>query len=197
METNEIERQQPRVQDTSQNRLRSHASVTDDSERNEVISKQQMCQFLFNSLGMNVLLAVWTALPKLLEVFIMTCKFQSANSFIVSKVSVQAITCETTVEQLCPFYKPATHCPRVYCPHNCMQANPHYARVIGSRIYSDVSSICRTAVHAGVIRNEGGFVDVMPVDKRRMYIASFQNGIFSESLQNPPGGKAFRVFAVI
>lgn len=44
METNEIERQQPRVQDTSQNRLRSHASVTDDSERNEVISKQQMCK---------------------------------------------------------------------------------------------------------------------------------------------------------
>ena len=28
---------------------------------------------------------------------------------------------------------------RVYCPRNCMQANPHYARVIGTRIYSDVS----------------------------------------------------------
>lgn len=47
METNEIERQQSRVQDTSQNRLRSHASVTDDSERNEVISKQQMCKQMF------------------------------------------------------------------------------------------------------------------------------------------------------
>ncbi|XP_015668707.1 cysteine-rich secretory protein LCCL domain-containing 1 [Protobothrops mucrosquamatus] len=107
-------------------------------------------------------------------------KYQSANSFTVSKVTVQAITCETTVEQLCPFYRPATHCPRIHCPHNCMQANPHYARVIGTIIYSDMSSICRTAVHAGVIRNEGGFVDVMPVDKRRMYTASFQNGIFSE-----------------
>uniref|UniRef100_A0A670YJD4 Cysteine rich secretory protein LCCL domain containing 1 n=1 Tax=Pseudonaja textilis TaxID=8673 RepID=A0A670YJD4_PSETE len=107
-------------------------------------------------------------------------KYQSANSFTVSKITVQAITCETTVEQLCPFYRPATHCPRVHCPRNCMQANPHYARVIGTIIYSDMSSICRTAVHAGVIRNEGGFVDVMPVDKRRMYTASFQNGIFSE-----------------
>lgn len=44
METNEIERQQSRVQDTSQNQLRSHGSVSDDSERNEVISTQQMCK---------------------------------------------------------------------------------------------------------------------------------------------------------
>uniref|UniRef100_A0A8D2IQX7 Cysteine rich secretory protein LCCL domain containing 1 n=1 Tax=Varanus komodoensis TaxID=61221 RepID=A0A8D2IQX7_VARKO len=113
-------------------------------------------------------------------------KYQSANSFTVSKVPVQAITCETTVEQLCPFHKPVTHCPRVYCPHNCMQANSHYARVIGTRTYYDVSSICRAALHAGVIRNEGGFVDIMPVDKRRMYNASFQNGI---SLIETVGGK--------
>ncbi|ELW47260.1 Cysteine-rich secretory protein LCCL domain-containing 1 [Tupaia chinensis] len=124
-------------------------------------------------------------------------KYHSANSFTVSKVTVQAVTCETTVEQLCPFHKPASHCPRVYCPRNCMQANPHYARVIGTRIYSDLSSICRAAVHAGVVRNHGGYVDVMPVDKRKTYVASFQNGIFSESVQNPPGGKAFRVFAVV
>ncbi|XP_028925773.1 cysteine-rich secretory protein LCCL domain-containing 1 [Ornithorhynchus anatinus] len=124
-------------------------------------------------------------------------KYQSANSFTLAKVRVQAVTCETTVEQLCPFRRPASHCPRVYCPPNCTQANPHYARVIGSRIYSDLSSICRTAVHAGVVKNRGGYVDVMPTDKRKVYIASFQNGIFSESLQNPPGGKAFRVFAVI
>ncbi|XP_077893338.1 LOW QUALITY PROTEIN: cysteine-rich secretory protein LCCL domain-containing 1-like [Ictidomys tridecemlineatus] len=124
-------------------------------------------------------------------------KYQSANSFTVSKVTVQAVTCETTVKQLCPFHKPASHCPRVYCPCKCMQANPHYARVIGSRIYSDLSSICGAAGHAGVVQNHGGYVDVMPVDKRKTYMASFQNGIFSESLQNPPGGKAFRVFAVL
>nr|XP_015208895.1 PREDICTED: cysteine-rich secretory protein LCCL domain-containing 1 isoform X2 [Lepisosteus oculatus] len=125
-------------------------------------------------------------------------KYQSANSFTVSKVTVKAATCETTVAQLCPFEKPVRHCPRIYCPRNCMQENPHFARVIGTRIYSDKSSICRTAVHAGVIRNHlGGYIDVMPVDKRIQYIASYQNGIFSESLQNPPGGKAFRIFAVI
>lgn len=43
-----------------------------------------------------------------------------------------------------------------------------------------LSSICRAALHAGVVRSHGGYVDVMPVDKRKTYTASFQNGIFSE-----------------
>uniref|UniRef100_A0A667WPN3 Cysteine-rich secretory protein LCCL domain containing 1b n=1 Tax=Myripristis murdjan TaxID=586833 RepID=A0A667WPN3_9TELE len=80
---------------------------------------------------------------------------------------VKAITCETTVAVFCPFKKPK-------------------------------SSICRAAIHAGVIQNEsGGYLDVMPVDKRRQYSGSYQNSITSESLTNPTGGKAFRVFAVI
>lgn len=35
---------------------------------------------------------------------------------------------------------------RVYCPRNCMQANPHYARVIGTRVYSDVSILIHAAL---------------------------------------------------
>ncbi|XP_061122154.1 cysteine-rich secretory protein LCCL domain-containing 1-like isoform X1 [Syngnathus typhle] len=125
-------------------------------------------------------------------------KYQSANSFMVSRVAVKAITCETTVAQLCPYQRPSKHCPRLYCPRNCLEVNPQISRVIGTRIYSDKSSICRAAVHAGVIRNNaGGYIDVMLADKRKLYIASNQNGVDSESLQNPPGGKAFRVFAVI
>lgn len=100
---------------------------------------------------------------------------------------------------------------RLYCPRSCLEENPHISRVIGTGTYSDVSltiqhqdqqrlkrinisyitfsactplqksSICRSAVHAGVIKNGvGGYIDVMPVDKRRHYIASYQNGIFSE-----------------
>lgn len=125
-------------------------------------------------------------------------KYQSANSFTVFRVAVKAITCETTVAQLCPYEKSSRHCPRLYCPKHCLEENPRFSRVIGTRIYSDRSSVCRAAVHAGVIRNSvGGYIDVMPVDKRNHYISSYQNGIFSESLQNPPGGKAFQVFAVI
>ncbi|KFW88062.1 Cysteine-rich secretory protein LCCL domain-containing 1 [Manacus vitellinus] len=249
-ETNEIERQRSKAQDaTVQSRPRTHSpsasTGTDDSEKNEVISTQQMSQIVscevrlrdqckgttcnryaicgytcincFNKQSSICKAAIhygildneggWVDVTRQgrKNYFIKSYrngiqsigKYQSANSFTVSKVTVQAITCETTVEQLCPFQKPASHCPRVYCPHNCMQANPHYARVIGTRIYSDVSSICRAALHAGVVRNQGGYVDVMPVDKRKVYVASFQNGIYSESLQNPPGSKAFRVFAVV
>uniref|UniRef100_W5JYL5 Cysteine rich secretory protein LCCL domain containing 1 n=1 Tax=Astyanax mexicanus TaxID=7994 RepID=W5JYL5_ASTMX len=125
-------------------------------------------------------------------------KYQSANAFTVSRVMVKVITCETTVAMLCPYQKPARHCPRIYCPQNCLQGNAQSSRVIGTRTYSDKSSICRSAVHAGVMKNEqGGYVDVMPTNNRKLYIGSYQNGISSESLQNPPGGKAFRVFAVI
>uniref|UniRef100_A0AAY4A7P5 LCCL domain-containing protein n=1 Tax=Denticeps clupeoides TaxID=299321 RepID=A0AAY4A7P5_9TELE len=125
-------------------------------------------------------------------------KTQSANVFTVSKVPVKAVTCETTVAQFCPFRKPVRHCPRLYCPRNCFHSS--YARVIGSRYYSDVrpQNICRAAIHAGVIQSDsGGYLDVMPVERRKQYNGSYQNGITSESLQNPTRGKAFRVFAVI
>ncbi|CDQ97357.1 unnamed protein product, partial [Oncorhynchus mykiss] len=66
-------------------------------------------------------------------------KYQSANSFIISKVAVKAITCETTVAQMCSYQKLVKHCPRLYCPRNCMEENPNISRVIGTGIYSDVS----------------------------------------------------------
>ncbi|NXF52090.1 CRLD1 protein, partial [Oceanites oceanicus] len=240
-ETNEIERQRSKAQDaTAQSRPRTHSpsgsTGSDDSEKNEVISTQQMSQIVSCEVRLrdqckgttcnryecpagcldskakvigSVHYEMQSSICKAAihygildneggwvdvtrqgrkNYFIKSYrngiqsigKYQSANSFTVSKVTVQAITCETTVEKLCPFQKPASHCPRVYCPRNCMQANPHYARVIGTQIYSDISSICRAAVHAGVVRNQGGYVDVMPVDKRKVYVASFQNGIYSE-----------------
>ncbi|KAL8195015.1 UNVERIFIED_CONTAM: Cysteine-rich secretory protein LCCL domain-containing 2 [Gekko kuhli] len=59
------------------------------------------------------------------------------------------------------------------------------------------SSICKAAVHAGVLSdNSGGYVDVMPVEKKKYYKGSLKNGIQSESLKTPRDGKAFRIFAV-
>eukprot|EP00064_Thunnus_orientalis_P002459 superscaffoldBa00000181_g2466 len=118
------------------------------------------------------------------------------NQVVNTEQMLKAVTCDTTVALFCPFKKPVRHCPRLYCPRNCMRDSR--AKVIGTKYYSDKSSICRAAIHAGVIQNEsGGYLDVMPVDKRRQYSGSYQNGITSESLLNPTGGKAFRVFAVI
>ncbi|KAM6225474.1 cysteine-rich secretory protein LCCL domain-containing 2 isoform 1-T1 [Rhynchocyon petersi] len=124
-------------------------------------------------------------------------KYKPSGSFLVSKVKVQDLDCYTTVAQLCPFEKPTTHCPRVRCPAQCRDEPSYWAPVIGTNIYADTSSICRTAVHAGVIQNEsGGHVDLMPVDKKKNYMGSTRNGVQSESLRTPQDGKAFRIFAV-
>ncbi|XP_003228344.2 cysteine-rich secretory protein LCCL domain-containing 2 isoform X1 [Anolis carolinensis] len=124
-------------------------------------------------------------------------KFKPSNAFVVSKVTVQTLDCYTTVEELCPFKKPATHCPRSYCPAYCKNEPSYWAPVYGTNVYADSSSICKTAVHAGVLKeNEGGYVDVMPVDKKKSYSGSLKNGIRSESLKTPREGKAFRIFAV-
>ncbi|KAM3828963.1 cysteine-rich secretory protein LCCL domain-containing 2 [Vipera latastei] len=124
-------------------------------------------------------------------------KHKPSNGFAVLKVTVQTLDCYTTVEELCPFKKPTTHCPRSYCPAYCKNEPNHWAAVYGTNIYADNSSICKAAVHAGVIGDSsGGYVDVMPVDKKKVYNGSLRNGIRSESLKTPREGKAFRIFAV-
>ncbi|GCC26362.1 hypothetical protein chiPu_0004778 [Chiloscyllium punctatum] len=190
-ETNEVERQQTGTRTHSKARTQTLSWCL--VKLNSVINAREQL-----AIGMNAQQVVCTVQEKSLEHCIMKCKYRAANSFTISKVTVQSANCETRGHQMCTFKKPASHCPRIYCPRNCMQENPHLARVIGTHIYSDRSSICRAAVHAGVIHNhEGGYVDVMPVDKKKHYVGSYQNGIFSESLKNPPGAKAFRIFAVI
>lgn len=124
-------------------------------------------------------------------------KFKPSNAFTVSKVTVQTLDCYTTVEELCQFRKPAAHCPRSYCPAYCKDEPSYWAPVYGTNVYADNSSICKAAVHAGAIGNqEGGYIDVMPVDKKRSYSGSLKNGIRSESLKAPREGKAFRIFVV-
>ncbi|KAM5263768.1 cysteine-rich secretory protein LCCL domain-containing 2 [Ctenodactylus gundi] len=123
-------------------------------------------------------------------------KYKPSSSFMVSKVEELDLSCYTTVAQLCPFKKPAAHCPRVLCPARCGDEPSDWAPVFGTSIYADTSSICKAAVHAGVIADEkGGLVDVMPVDKKKSYVGSLRNGVQSESLSAPRDGKAFRIFA--
>uniref|UniRef100_A0A3B4CYK3 LCCL domain-containing protein n=1 Tax=Pygocentrus nattereri TaxID=42514 RepID=A0A3B4CYK3_PYGNA len=90
---------------------------------------------------------------------------QSLNFPVFFFFAVKVITCETTVAMLCPYKKP----------------------IMNSAYFLQKSSICRSAVHAGVIKNElGGYVDVMPTNNRKQYFSSYQNGIYSE--------RAFRLY---
>uniref|UniRef100_A0AAR2JGT1 LCCL domain-containing protein n=1 Tax=Pygocentrus nattereri TaxID=42514 RepID=A0AAR2JGT1_PYGNA len=84
---------------------------------------------------------------------------------------------------------------RVYCPANCKNEPSYWAPVIGTNVYADNSSICRAAIHAGVIKATGGYVDVLALDKKKSYAGSLKNGIQSESKTQAEGG-AFRVFTV-
>jgi hypothetical protein len=67
---------------------------------------------------------------------------------------------------------------RVHCPKNC--ANHPDGNVLGNLIYSDDSAICKSAIHAGFIKDEEGGEFMLEIanglDK---YESSFKNGISS------------------
>ncbi|XP_009580115.1 PREDICTED: cysteine-rich secretory protein LCCL domain-containing 1-like, partial [Fulmarus glacialis] len=131
-ETNEIERQRSKAQDaTVQSRPRTHSpsgsTGSDGSEKNEVISTQQMSQI---------------------------------------------VSCEVRLRDQCK----GTTCNRYECPAGCLDSK---AKVIGSVHYEMQSSICKAAIHYGVLDNEGGWVDVTRQGRKNYFIKSYRNGIQS------------------
>ncbi|KAG9352504.1 hypothetical protein JZ751_020918 [Albula glossodonta] len=122
-------------------------------------------------------------------------KYKPGNAFVVARVEQQSVDCYATVAEICPFRKPQVNCPRVFCPDNCKNQPSYWSPVVGNNFYSDSSSICRAAIHAGVIKDNGGYVDVLSLDKKKSYVGMLKNGIQSESKSNLEGG-SFRVFAV-
>eukprot|EP00058_Branchiostoma_floridae_P026940 XP_002612431.1 hypothetical protein BRAFLDRAFT_214435 [Branchiostoma floridae] len=102
-----------------------------------------------------------------------------ARAFMISRVGVMQADCRTTVDQYCPYRGRPIHCPRFYCPPSC--ASYQYARVYGTGTYTDNSSICRAAIHAGVLQDyEAGYVDVWARKGSTSYRGSSQNGVTSE-----------------
>lgn len=62
----------------------------------------------------------------------------------------------------------------VTCPPGCDQSG---SAVWGSNVYTDDSSVCVAAIHAGAISASGGVVDVEIVPGLETHPASTQNGI--------------------
>ncbi|TTR36200.1 Cysteine-rich secretory protein LCCL domain-containing 2 [Bagarius yarrelli] len=108
-------------------------------------------------------------------------KHKMANAFLVAKVEIRSIDCYTRMADICPFSNQHTTCPRVKCPASCKNQPSYWAPVIGSGVYTDSSSICRAALHAGVLNPSGGSVDILAMDKRSSYTGSLKNGVQSES----------------
>jgi hypothetical protein len=62
------------------------------------------------------------------------------------------------------------------CPSGCFEGG----EVWGSGVYAGESSLCRAALHAGALREDGGLVEVMVLRGRRSYGGGERNGIVSE-----------------
>lgn len=58
-------------------------------------------------------------------------------------------------------------------------------------VYAATSSVCRAAIHAGLIKS-GGIVNVSIESPRKSYEGSVQNGIVSSALERTPGTAAIR-----
>ena len=71
---------------------------------------------------------------------------------------------------------------RVFCPAKCADSPD---RVWGSSFYTADSSLCKAAVHAGVLKaGESGFVNIKNAQKCKGYFGTSSNGITTESFGN-------------
>ncbi|XP_062405850.1 cysteine-rich secretory protein LCCL domain-containing 2 isoform X1 [Sardina pilchardus] len=122
-------------------------------------------------------------------------KYKPSNAFVVARVERQSVDCYATVAEICPYKKPYTNCPRVYCPARCRNQPSYWAPVVGNSMYADSSSICRAAIHAGVIKDDGGHVDILALERKKSYVGALKNSIQSDSKSSHDGG-SFRVFSV-
>ncbi|XP_062868989.1 cysteine-rich secretory protein LCCL domain-containing 2 [Trichomycterus rosablanca] len=99
----------------------------------------------------------------------------------------QKIKCETKMRDKCK----GPTCNRYNCPANCQYSK---ARVWGTLFYDVQSSICRAAIHSGVIDNNGGLVEITRKDKVPFFVRSMKNDV--ESLSKYKVANAFMVAAV-
>ncbi|MBN1944288.1 MAG: hypothetical protein JW797_01375 [Bradymonadales bacterium] len=96
--------------------------------------------------------------------------FTVAPTGLAVQTGATALECNTTAGSLAGD-PGATH--RVTCPANCTTGS-----VWGTSIYSDDSSICRAAIHAGVINQAtGGELTVTIAPGQPEYASSTANGI--------------------
>lgn len=65
-------------------------------------------------------------------------------------------------------------------PHPHLCGSSVLSSPLLSRPCPQGSSICKAAIHAGVVGADGGLVDVLALDKRKSYVGVLKNGVQSE-----------------
>jgi hypothetical protein len=74
----------------------------------------------------------------------------------------------------------------------CSAAATQDGSIWGTDVYTDDSSVCRAAVHAGVITAQGGKITTYPYAGQDVYEGGERNGIYSSSYGHFEGSFAFR-----
>lgn len=75
--------------------------------------------------------------------------------------------------------------------NNCSVAQTLQGAVWGTDVYTDDSSICLAAVHAGAIGRAGGRVRVLATRGRQSYPGSTRNGVTSQAYGRWPNAFSF------
>lgn len=79
----------------------------------------------------------------------------------------------------------------------CPAGKPAQASVTGSGVYTDASSICAAAVHAGtIVAQHGGLVMIQILPGQAYYRGSLQNFVLSGEYRHAWGG-SFVVLSVV
>lgn len=101
------------------------------------------------------------------------------------------LTCSDTARRFREFYIRDTF--KATCVQDCSKAE---VRVSGSQVYTDDSSICKSAIHAGVTNENGGSVEIRRLPGRRRYAPTEHNGIMSSSSREWSRGFSFTFASV-
>lgn len=111
------------------------------------------------------------------------------SSFVFAHVftpnDAKLLACETSAQSLGAGEGSRVN---VYCPPGCVQG----PEVLGFEVYSDDSSVCRAAIHAGILGSRGGSATIEIQSWVESLASVTQHGITSRSW-----GEWYRTFAFV
>ena len=96
--------------------------------------------------------------------------------------ALREVTCRTTPRQLLGEEIKVGDRRRVKCPAHCKKESKQI--IFGTILYTLDSSICRSAIHSGIIKDDGGNVMIKVMQGLKYYIGSNQFGIQSTGISN-------------
>ncbi|KAG8555480.1 hypothetical protein GDO81_017718 [Engystomops pustulosus] len=102
---------------------------------------------------------------------------------VTTQKPIVVVTCTTTAREI------KGSSAHVLCPAQCV-ANKQ--EVLGTDVYTDDSSICRAAIHAGLLHNNGGEVTIWKTPGEADYFGSTRNGVTTKNFGVWP--RSFKFF---